>query len=59
MKYILDMPMVGGAGGLSSYQNSANKKDDINAMLFGTGNSSKVLNQINSNLPPKQSSFHE
>lgn len=49
MKYILDMPMVNVAGGLQSNQNSASKKDDANALFYGTGtfngtqNSTKVL----------------
>jgi tetratricopeptide (TPR) repeat protein len=65
MKYILDGPgAVQINTGTPSYQGSANKREDINAMLSGTGNFSqsstsgpKVLNQINNNLPPKQGGF--
>ena len=52
MKYILDMPMVG--FNTNSYNNSASKKGDEALGNFNsTGNSGKVLNQINSNLPPR------
>ena len=60
MNYILD---EGLGSNTPSYQNSCSKKDELQVILGGgqkallnaSGNSSKVLNQINTNnLPPKQ-----